>query len=112
VAFLVCYSRNPPDDHCEHKAIYLDQRFYELIFEICRSANDSYPILHDIAFLKYKAPTLIVSNDRLGMLDRELGGLAASGIAHPQIAEFGDACRRAIKGGLALTISGDMYPEL
>jgi hypothetical protein len=69
-------------------------------------------ILHGIALLKYKAPTFIVPNDQLGLLDRGLESLAASGIVHPQIGEFSEVCKRAIEGGLALTISGDMYPEL
>ena len=39
MAFVVCYSWSPPDDHTRHGAIYLDQRFYELIYDRCRSES-------------------------------------------------------------------------
>jgi hypothetical protein len=112
MAFLVCYSRSPPDDHTRDKAIYLDQRFYELIFRYCRSDRGPYTVLREIATLRYKSPTLVVVADRLDMLDKELGNFAASGQLHPQIAEFRRVCGQAKATGCALTISGDMYPEL
>ena len=34
MAFLVCYSWSPSDDHAKNKAIYLDQKFYDLIWFI------------------------------------------------------------------------------
>ena len=49
MAFLVCYSRYPPDDHTRDRAIYLDQRFYESIFEHCRSEGGPYTVLREIA---------------------------------------------------------------
>jgi hypothetical protein len=58
VAFLVCYSKSPPDDHARNKAIYLNQRFYVLIFKYCRCDYGPYNILREIASLKYKGPTL------------------------------------------------------
>lgn len=111
MAFLVCYSRSLPDDHARDRAIYLDQRFYALIFKYCRSEHTDYTILREIASLKYKSPTLVVSEDRLTLLDRELAILESSQ-SHPQIAEFRHVCSTAISNGCALTISGDMYPEL
>jgi hypothetical protein len=108
MAFLVCYSTSPPEDHPSKKAIYLDQRFYELIFA-CR---ESYVVLREIASLRYKSPTLVVKQDQLDLLDQELTRFKASGISHPQIQEFRSVCAQAKRDGCALTISGDMYPEL
>ena len=112
VAFLVCYSWSPPDDHPRHKAIYLNQQFYELIYDECRSDLRPYVVLREIALLKYKSPTLVVSGDRLALLDRELMDLERSGMSHPQLSEFRQVCTKAASDGCALTISGDMYPEL
>lgn len=112
MAFLVCYSWSPPDDHTRNRAIYLNQQFYELIFKNCRSEHGSYIVLRDIALLKYKSPRLVVSGDRLTLLDRELMSLEASGVSHPQIGEFRQVCAKATTDECALTVSGDMYPEL
>jgi hypothetical protein len=112
VAFVVCYSRSPPDDHTRHRAIYLNQQFYEVIFGECRSPDGPYGVLREIALLRYKSPTLVVAGDRLGVLDQDLARLERSGASHPQIAEFRQVCAKAIADGCALTISGDMYPEL
>ncbi len=112
MALLVCYSKSPPNDHARDRAIYLNQRFYELIFKNCRSEQTPYIVLRDIALLRYKSPTLIVSGDRLALLDRELMNLEESNLSHPQIAEFRQVCNKAKSDGCALTISGDMYPEL
>lgn len=109
MAFLVCYSWHPPDDHTRNMAIYLNQKFYELIFEHCRFENDTYAVLRDIALLKYKSPRLVVSRDRLALLDKELARLNFS---HSQIEEFRRVCHKAIVDGCVLTVSGDMYPEL
>jgi hypothetical protein len=112
VAFVVCYSWSPPDDHTRHGAIYLNQQFYELIFKHCRLAGGPYVVLREIALLKYKSPTLVVSVDRLAVLDQELMSLGESGVSHPQITELRQVCAKATSDGCALTVSGDMYPEL
>jgi hypothetical protein len=112
VAFLVCYSRSPPDDHTRDRAIYLDQQFYELIYNGCRFEHGPYLVLREIALLKYKGPTLVVSGERLALLDLELRKLEQSGVSHPQIAEFRQVCAKATSDGCAVTISGDMFPEL
>ena len=112
MAFMVCYSWSPPDDHTRHGAIYLNQQFYELIFENCRSEHGPYVVLREIALLRYKSPTLVISGDRLALLDQELLHLEESGASHSQIAGLRQVCAKAILDGCALTISGDMYPEL
>jgi hypothetical protein len=108
MAFLVCYSASPPDDHAKKKAAYLDQRFYELLF----AHRDRYVILRDIASLRYKSPTMVIRREQLVSLDQEIAAFEASGISHPQIHEFRSVCAKAMTDGCALTISGDMYPEL
>ena len=112
MAFVVCYSWSPPDDHTRHGAIYVNQRFYESIYKHCRSTDSPYVVLREIALLRYKSPTLVVSGDQLALLGRELMTLEESGVSHPQIAEFIQVCSKATSDGCALTISGDMYPEL
>lgn len=112
MAFLVCYSRTPPNDHTKDKAIYLEQGFYKLIFYQCRHEGSGYAVLRDIALLKYKSPTLIVGGDQLVILVDELAQLGTSSKGHSQIADFKTVCEKAIASGYALTISGDMYPEL
>jgi len=111
MAFLICYSGSL-DDHTRNKAVYLDQAFYELIFAHCRSERSGYGVLREIASLRYKSPTIIVGDDRLRLLPDELAMLSASGVSHPQIAEFSRVCAQAQADGCSLTISGDMYPEL
>ena len=111
MAFLVCYSSSL-DDHARDKAVYLDQAFYELIFAHCASDRGDYAVLREIALLRYKSPTIIVGQERLGLLADELATLAASGVSHPQIAELSQVCARAQTDGCGLTISGDMFPEL
>lgn len=112
MAFLVCYSNDPPRDHTRNKAAYLDQRFYELIFAHCRSADGPYRVLRDIASLRYKSPTMVVRDERLAVLVQDLAIFAASGLSHDQTAEFRQVCLQAQVEQCALTISGDMYPEL
>jgi hypothetical protein len=112
MAFVVCYSWSPPDDHTRHRAIYLDQQFYELIYGHCRSEGSPYSVLREIALLRYKSPTLVVSGERLTLLDQDLKRLAESGAWHSQTAVLRQVCAKAIADGCALTVSGDMYPEL
>jgi len=112
MAFLVCYSWAPPTDHAEMKAIYLDQSFYELVFDSCRGVDSQSSILSEIAMLKYKSPALVVDGERLVLLSGELKCFAELAVGHPQISEFAAVCLKAHSNGCALTISGDMYPEL
>jgi hypothetical protein len=112
MAFLVCYSKLLSDHHPNNKAVYLDQLFYELIFNYCRSEQSDYPILREIASLRYKSPVFVLSVRRVPSLDLELTKLEGAGKFHPQIAELKDVCHKALSSECALTISGDMYPEL
>jgi hypothetical protein len=90
----------------------MDQNFYELIYTTCPSEQGAYDVLREIALLKYKSPTLVVSGERLSLLDYELSRLEQSGASHPQIPELKAVCAKAVADGCSLTISGDMYPEL
>lgn len=112
MALLVCYSRSAPDDHTREKAIYLDQKFYELIFRQCMKMRSFYANLSVIASLRYKSPLLVVADDNLDSLTNELVNLERSGQKHPQLEEFRQVCSKAKSDGCSLSISGDMYPEL
>ena len=112
MAFVVCYSWTPPDDQTRHGAIYLDQQFYQLIYGRCRSEVVPYTVLREIAVLRYKSPTLVISGNRLTLLDHDLARLTLSGASHPQVAALRQVCAKALTDGCALTVSGDMYPEL
>jgi hypothetical protein len=109
MAFLVCYSRSAPDDH---NSIYPDQKFYELIFRQCTTKPSYYANLSAIAALRHKSPLLVVADENLDSLARELQDLEGSGQTHPQLAEFRQVCSKARADGCSLSISGDMYPEL
>jgi len=112
MAFLVCYSKSAPEDHARKDAIYLDQKFYELIFRHCMKKSSYYANLSVIASLRYKSPLLVVDGMNLDSLARELEYLEQAGHTHPQIAEFRQVCAKAKVDGCSLSISGDMYPEL
>jgi hypothetical protein len=116
MAFLICYSDSLQDPESTHgrrpnKAIYLNQPFYETIFRECR-LRSGFPILSEIASLKYKSPTLVVAPNRLSQLCDELTKLKEIAPLASQIDAFIEVCREAVSDGLGLTISGDMYPEL
>ena len=111
MAFLVCYSRNPPFDHCKNKAIYLDRAFYELIWSVCRVSQPPYSVLGKIACLRYKSPVLPIRLAQLPTLDQELVRLGELS-THEQIVDLRTACRLAAAQGLALTVSGGVYQEL
>jgi len=112
MAFLVCYSIAATDDHCGQKAIYLDQKFYELIFRHCMKNRSDYAVLSVVASLRYKSPLLVLTDDDLDRLVQELGSLEDAWHAHPQFAELRQVCAKAKAEGFSLSISGDMYPEL
>lgn len=106
MAFLVCYSRSVPDDHAtRQKAIYLDQQFYELIFRQCMMDRSYYANLSVIASLRYKSPILVVADDNLDSLARELADLERAGQMHPQLAAFRQVCSKAKADGCSLSIS-------
>ena len=111
MAFLVCYSRDIEDharDRRQHAA-YLPQVFYELIFEVCRSDQRTFPVLGRIASLRYKSPTLLVDGPELAQLTQELSSLSGGGDGARDLLA---AVEEAMARRCSLTISGDMYPEL
>ena len=112
MAFLVCYSKSAPDDHGRQRAIYLDQKFYQLIFRHCMKYRSDYAVLSVVASLRYKSPILVLDGDDLDRLVQEVGCLEYAGNSHPQFAELRHICAKAKADGFSLTISGDMYPEL
>lgn len=111
MSYLICYSKNAPIDHAIDKAIYLDQAFYELVFNQCRATDSTYPVLGQMAQLSYKSPIITIMGERLSQLKEELQKFNKN-VSHPQTNHFRKVCETAIERGSALTISGDMYPEL
>lgn len=113
MAFLVCYSRSAPKDLDRSKiAIYLDQRFYEIIFRKCLKDRSAYSILSVVASLRYKSPIVVIDGADLDRLASEIGQVQLSGHDHPQLGELRQVCAKAKAEGCDLSISGDMYPEL
>ena len=111
MAFLVWYSRTIEDharDH-QHRAAYLPQAFYELIYAVCRPSQRAFPVLSRIASLRYKSPRLLVADADLESLINELGRLPGSGDGGRDLLAAAEA---AIARSCSLTISADMYPEL
>jgi hypothetical protein len=112
MAYRVCYSSYPPEDHTTDPAIYLDQEFYELIFEHCRGEGSDFTVLKTIAELRYKSPTFFLDADSLKMLVCELNRLPDIGLLHLQVPDFRNVADTALRRNYSLSISGDMYPEL
>ncbi|TWU11764.1 hypothetical protein CA54_05730 [Symmachiella macrocystis] len=111
MAFVVCYSKSL-SDHVKNGAIYLDQRFYELIFRYCRSEGSGFTVLRQVALLRYKSPTILLSTKQIPCLVDELERLEQANHTHPQILGLKDVSKTAMQTGYALSVSGDMYPEL
>ena len=112
MAIRVCYSKSAPADHGRIDAIYLDQAFYETIFERCRGrARACFPVLGVIASLRYKSPLIVVTPEELDPLSYELSALEREGCTHPQIPAFRQVCAKAQADGVSLSVSGDMHPE-
>ena len=110
MAFLVCYSENPPSDDWKNKAVYLRQGFYATIFKRCRRNQSRYPILAQLASLDYDGE-LVVSIHQLAALIAELVDLQSTlWLGRRQIADFIASCESAIKKKCALKIGGDMCP--
>lgn len=108
MAILVRYAGNELE-----RAIYLSQGFYRLIHRKARKEGSGYTTLREIALLKYKSPTLTVSEDRLERLISDLRKLSAETIlGGKEVSDFLAVCERASASGQALWVSGDMYPEL
>ena len=112
MAFLVCYSSSAPEDHTRKKAIYLDQRFYEIIFQECLKDRSAFANLSVVASLRYKSPLIVVVSSDLDGLISEIGTLQKAGHHHPQFEELRQVCTKARTEGCDLSISGDMFPEL
>jgi hypothetical protein len=111
MALAVCYSHRI-EDHLQRHAIYLEQTFYELIFRVYRADRATFPLLAEIASLRYKSPEMIVDPDRVASLHVELDALRLRGHSHYQISALAEVVARAISESCTLTIHGDMYPEL
>lgn len=111
MALAVCYSHRL-EDHLQRNAIYLEQSFYALIFRVCRADRATFPLLAEIASLRYKGPEMIVDPSRIASLRDELDSLRRLGHDHPQISFLADVVTQANSEGCTLTIHGDMYPEL
>ncbi len=112
MAFVVCYSRPAPEGYSRLLAIYLDQSFYELIFQHCLDERSYYAVLSVVASLRYKSPTLVISGSELQILVQEVLNLEFAGHMHPQFIELRQVCAKAMSDQCSLTVSGDMYPEL
>ncbi len=111
MALAVCYSHRI-EDHLQRHAIYLEQTFYALIFRVCRADRVTFPLLAEIASLRYKSPEMMVDPSRIASLHDELDSLRMLGHNHHQISLFSDVVARAVSEGCTLTVHADMYPEL
>lgn len=111
MALAVCYSHRI-EDHLQRHAIYLEQTFYALIFRVCRADRVTFPLLAEIASLRYKSPEMMVDPRRVASLHDEIHSLRRLGHDHHQISLLADVVTQAVSEGCTLTVHGDMYPEL
>ena len=111
MAFLVSYSGSL-SDHTTNRAIYLDDKFYKLIFRKCCKESAQFAVLREIAMLRYKSPTIMLEKDRIEHLIQELEHLEHANCKHDQIPQLRNVCLQAIETSNNLTISADMHREL
>lgn len=111
MAFLVCYSKTV-EDHTNEQATYLDQNFYEKLFNECSSIENRYAILGKIANLKYKSPTMSIDEGDLQIALDELDQLPDRLQQHKSTHAFRNALEEAIDRKCIVTISADMYREV
>ena len=110
MAYLVCYSEAQVVDW-EIKALYLEQSFYELLFEHCRNSV-GYPLLGSIGSLTYD-DEIMITDDQLDHLLSELREVLDSpGVPDRQISAFIEVVQNARHNRLGLAIAGDMHPVL
>ena len=110
MAFLVCYCDPRQEVDLHRKAIYLDQKFYELLVRYDRTSIES-GWLHKIASLGY-GDRLRLPCPELEQVLRESEKLFASCEPwHPQFDSFVEVLGSAIQKKLDLVVSGDMYPD-
>lgn len=110
MAFLVSYSQSG-NTNWRDKAIYLDQHFYEQIFNRCKAA-DGFRLLGSIAALGY-GDQLLMHGSELSDLATEIDiAKSASKLIHPQADQLKTIALDSLSMGLDLAVSGDMYPVL
>lgn len=103
MAFLVCFKKSDCEFSWRDKAIYLDQKFYEMIFN---QGYDADCILKRISRLNYDGE-LEVEYDQLAKLKAELLKLGENN-NHGQISEFIDIVNKSLESSYSLMIAGDM----
>lgn len=110
MAFLVCYSKNPPLDDWQDRAIYLHQEFYATVFRRCRRNASRYSILAEIASLDYDGELTVDANQCPALIS-ELADLQSTlWFRRKQIGDFIAVCERAIERKCDLKVGGDMFP--
>lgn len=108
MAILIRYEGNDTE-----RAIYLSQRFYQMIHRETREEGSGYGTLREIALLKYKSPVLTVAGEKLARLIEDLKKLRSSTCSgEDEALGFQAVCERAAAAGTGLWVSGDMFPEL
>lgn len=110
MALLVCYCDPGEPIDLRRKAIYLDQKFYELLIQYCRKSIDS-RWLKKIASLGYGDKLRLLCSDMEQLL-LELNQLRASNaFTHAQLHSLIEILGLTIDKKLDLVVSGDMYPD-
>ncbi len=111
MALLVCFCEKGSEVDWRNKAIYLDQRFYGLLFDYYRK-RESDSALKAMVALGY-GDEYVIPLDRLSEPLDELRHIASEGVLpHPQVDALASVFIEAASRKLDLAISGDMYPDL
>lgn len=111
MALLICYLNRGENINWARKAIYLDQRFYELIFKFYKE-TERHSVLREIVSIGYDKE-LVLEGTRLTEVMSELEYLMdVRSVAHPQIETLLRVLRTAISRECNLAIAGDMCPDL
>lgn len=112
MALLLCFTETNDDQiDWSNKALYLDQKFYERIFEQMQHVEVS-SALRNLTSIGYGEEYVVKAND-LCKLRSELVSLQENqSDVKPQIVRFIAAVEKAIAAEKELIVSGDMFPDL
>lgn len=111
MALLVCFHDAGSAVNWSNKAIYLDQGFYELLFDYYKGHRNESPLKGMVA-IGYDEE-FIIAGSQIEESLTELARIASEGkVQHPQLQSLRNVLREAASRNCQLAIAGDMYPDL
>ncbi|MCW1923243.1 hypothetical protein OKA05_11825 [Luteolibacter arcticus] len=111
MALLVCFHEACSEVDWSKKVIYLDQRFYELLFDYCKEPESDSP-LKAMVSIGYD-DEIILTGTQVSETLSDLERIYAAGkVIHPQVPLLCEVLREAVSRRCELAVAGDMHPDL